>query len=173
MPGKWPWFERHFTFDFPPEKSPDIIERLRGTPVRVEELVRGLSSGILTRRDGEAWSIQENVGHLPDIEPLWIGRIDDMLGGAEVMREADLTNKTTHEADHNSHALSELFTGFRKVRGQLIDRLESLSIERAAKSSIHPRTKLRMRIIDLCLFTADHDDYHLARISELKRMFAG
>ena len=119
MPGKWPWFERHFTFDFPPEKFPDIIERLRGTPVRVEELVRGLSTDILTRRDGEAWSIQENVGHLPDIEPLWIGRIDDMLGGAEVMREADLTNKKTHEADHNSHALSELFTGFRKVRGQL------------------------------------------------------
>lgn len=173
MSGKWPWFERRFTFDFPPEKFPDIIERLRGTPVRVEELVRGLSTDILTRRDGQAWSIQENVGHLPDIEPLWLGRIDDMLGGAETMREADLTNTKTHEADHNSQALPDLSAAFRAFRGQLIARLESLSIEQAAKSSIHPRTKLRMRIIDLCLFTADHDDYHLARISELKRMFAG
>jgi uncharacterized damage-inducible protein DinB len=153
-------------------KVPDIIERLRGTPARVEELVRGLSANVRTRRDGEAWSIQENVGHLPDIEPLWLGRIDDMLKGDEVMREADLSNRKTHEADHNSRALSELFSVFREVRGQLIDRVEGLTIEQAAKSSIHPRTKLRMRIIDLCLFTADHDDYHLSRISELRRMFA-
>ena len=51
-------------------------------------------------------------------------------------------------------------------------RLESLSDEEFARSSIHPRTKIQMRIIDLCVFAADHDDYHLARISELKRSFA-
>lgn len=173
MPGNWPWFERHFTFDFPPEKFPDIIERLRGTPVRVEALVRGLPTDILTRSDGQVWSIQENVGHLPDIEPLWLGRIDDMLGGAEVMREADLTNRKTHEAGHNSRVLADLTAAFRAIRGRLVDRLEGLSIEQAAQASIHPRTRLRMRIINLCTFTAEHDDYYLSRISELKRMFAG
>ncbi len=96
-----------------------------------------------------------------------------MLNGDEVMREADLTNRKTHEAGHNSRALAELTAAFREIRGELIDRLEGLSIEQAAKSSIHPRTKLRMRIVDLCAFTAEHDDYHLSRISELKRMFAG
>jgi len=39
-------------------------------------------------------------------------------------------------------------------------------------TSLHPRTKILMRIVDLCVFTAEHDDYHLARVTELKRMFA-
>jgi len=34
MPANWPWIERHFTFDFPVTKHPDIVGRLRGTPPR-------------------------------------------------------------------------------------------------------------------------------------------
>jgi hypothetical protein len=127
MPGKWPWFERGFTFDFPAEKCPDIIERLRGTPARVEELIRNIPTDVLTRRDGEAWSIQENVGHLGDVEPLWAGRIDDILGGAEVMRPADLSNTRTHDANHNARPLSDVAAGFRSQRMDLISRLESLA----------------------------------------------
>ena len=172
MPGKWPWFERKFNFDFPTEKHPDIIERLRGTPARVEELTRGIPADILTRRDGDAWSIQENAGHLADVEPLWAARIGDILGGAEVMREADLTNAKTHNANHNARSLGEVTASFRTLRTDLIRRLDSLSDADFAKASIHPRTKLRMRVVDLCTFVADHDDYHLARITELHRKSA-
>jgi hypothetical protein len=28
-----------------------------------------------------------------------------------------------------------------------------------------------MRLVDACVFFADHDDYHLARIRELQRLF--
>jgi hypothetical protein len=37
----------------------------------------------------------------------------------------------------------------------------------------HPRLKVRIRVLDLVFFIAEHDDHHLARISELKRLFAG
>jgi hypothetical protein len=30
-----------------------------------------------------------------------------------------------------------------------------------------------IRVIDLAFFIAEHDDHHLARISELKRLFGG
>ena len=33
------WFERQFELDLPPESLPDVIERLRGTPIRLEERV--------------------------------------------------------------------------------------------------------------------------------------
>jgi hypothetical protein len=39
-------------------------------------------------------------------------------------------------------------------------------IERAAK---HPRLGKPMRLIDLVLFVAEHDEHHLARITQLKR----
>ena len=66
---RWPWVERKFNFDFPPEKFPDLLERVRGTPARVEDIVRGLPRDVLTRTDGPGWSIQQNIGHLTDLPP--------------------------------------------------------------------------------------------------------
>ena len=104
MPAAWPWFERKFDFSFPPEKSPDVLERLRGTPLRLEQCVLDLSPDDCVWRDGDTWSIQQNVGHIADLEPLWLGRVDDILAGMETMREADLTNKITHGAGHNDRS---------------------------------------------------------------------
>lgn len=171
MPAAWPWFDRKFDFSFPSEKYPDILERLRGTPLRLEERVRSLSPDICVRRDGDSWSIQENVGHIADLEPLWLGRIDDILAGRETMRAADLTNTRTHEAGHNNRSMIEILASVRDVRATLMDRLESLTVEQMASGALHPRLLVPMRLVDLCHFAAEQDDYHLARISELRMMF--
>ncbi len=171
MPAAWPWFERKFDFTFPPEKSPDILERLRGTPLRLEERAGGLSPDVRVRRDGDTWSIQENVGHIADVEPLWLGRIEDILAGTETMREADLTNTKTHQAGHNNRSMADVLTSVGDVRRVLMDRLDSLTVEQMASAALHPRLQVPMRLIDLCHFVAEHDDYHLARITELRRKF--
>jgi hypothetical protein len=54
-----PWTERTFNFDFPVELFPEMIERLRGTPARLADRVQSLTPEVLTKRDGERWSIQE------------------------------------------------------------------------------------------------------------------
>lgn len=169
MPGKAPWFERKFSFDFPVGEYPDLIERLRGTPARVEELVRGLAPGVLTRRDGETWSIQENVGHLTDLEVLMAGRIDDFLAGKAVLRAADLTNRRTHEAGHNRLEITAVLAEFRAARGATVAKLERLAESDFGRVGLHPRLNAPMRLVDSMYFQASHDDYHLARISELKR----
>src|SRR6185503_9305922 len=102
------WFERKFELGLPIDAFPEILERLRGTPARLEERVRGLSREVLTRRAGEAWSIQENVGHLVDLEPLWSARLDEFLRGGDHLQAADLQNRKTHEAGHNDADLSRL-----------------------------------------------------------------
>ena len=38
------------------------------------------------------------------------------------------------------------------------------------QTALHPRLKQPMRLMDLFLFVADHDDHHLAKISALIRM---
>ena len=40
--AKWRWIERKFNFGYPATKWPDLLERVRGTPARLEEIVRGL-----------------------------------------------------------------------------------------------------------------------------------
>ncbi len=37
-----PWLEPSFNFDFPAGLYPCLLERLRGTPARVEEMVYGI-----------------------------------------------------------------------------------------------------------------------------------
>ncbi len=162
------WFEREFPYEPPQELFPTLVERLRGAPVRVEEHCATTPPAILTIRDGEDWSFQEHIGHLWDLESLWLGRIEDFLAGEAVLRAADLTNAKTYEAEHNSRKLVELTDGFRQSRSELVDRLEKMSPEEAASTSLHPRLQQPMRVIDLCFFVAEHDDHHLAIMTRLR-----
>ena len=172
MPALWPWIERRFTFDFPVGKHRDIVERYRGAPPRLEERVRGLSKAALTWREPQGgWSIQENIGHLLDLEPLWEGRLDDFLAGAPVLRAADITNRATHAARHNERDIRELVAGFRAARERVAARLDGFGESDFARASVHPRLKTPMRLVDAVAFVCEHDDYHLARMSELARLF--
>lgn len=174
MSARIPWTQRKWTFVSPVDLYPDILERLRGTPARIEDLLAGMSAPILTQREREGtWSIQENIGHLIDLDDLHAGRIDDFLTEKDVLRAADMTNTRTHTAGHNARPFADIRTEFRKQRGHFLARLESLTPEDFARTSTHPRLKVAMRLVDMCHFTADHDDYHLARMRELRRLFAG
>ena len=163
------WFERSFSFDLPAWMYPHVLERLRGTPARVEDLVGGVPPQVLTHRQGKAWSIQETIGHLLDLEPLWAGRVEDILNGKPRLRDADLTNRKTHEANHNIRPIGDILSAFRQEREQLLRRLDRLDGKAAEQTGIHPRLEQPMRLLDLLFFVAEHDDHHLAQITHLKR----
>lgn len=164
-PGRW--FDRRFRFDLPLTLAPNVLERLRGTPARLRERLHGVSAPVLTRRDGDAWSAQEQVGHLLVLEPLWAGRIDDALSGAERLRDADLSNAATFDADFNSGELAPLLYAFTQARAALVAKLEALAPEAWGSFALHPRLEQPMRILDLMEFVAEHDDHHLVKISGL------
>src|ERR1700730_4216303 len=94
------WFERKFEFWFPVEVFPNLCARLRGTPARLEEELRGRSHEILTRKAQEKWSAQEHAGHLLDLEPLWLARVGDYVSASEQLTEEDLKNRKIDEANH-------------------------------------------------------------------------
>lgn len=171
MPPRLAWSERIFNFDFPVAMAAQLIERLRGTPARVEEIVRPLPPDLLRRRDGETWSIQENVGHLADLESLFTRRLDDYDKGAKTLRPADMTNRKTNQANHNARETGEILAGFRSLREQLVTRVEPLDARCLARSAMHLRLHFPMRVVDMMHFHAEHDDHHLARIRELIRLF--
>ncbi|MGD8307388.1 MAG: DinB family protein [Ignavibacteria bacterium] len=164
------WFERKFDFSNKQNIFPAIIERLEGTPIRLKEKISKISKMNLRARIDNQWSIQENIGHLTDLEPLWSGRLEDILDKKEEMRPADLTNKKTHQADHNNRDANDLLDEFYNIRISLVNRLKELTEENVFQSALHPRLKTPMRIMDLFLFVAEHDDHHLARITEINRL---
>lgn len=162
-----PWFERKFEFAFPVEQYPNLCVRLRGTPARLEELLNGVATKVLIRKPDGKWSAQEHAGHLLDLEPLWMARVEDFLGDGETLTVADLSNRKTHEANHNGRELGRILAGFREARMHLVDRIWKSQSFLFARTLLHPRLKQPMRLVDHLYFVAEHDDHHLARIWEL------
>ncbi len=166
------WFDYKFSFDLPLWMYPNVVERLRGTPARLAERLESLPHECLIRRDGERWSIQENVGHLLDLESLWLGRLDDFVAGLQTLRPADLQNRKTHESNHNGNSITEILAAFRAARLEMVNRLEALDEALIGRTALHPRLQTPMRVLDAIFFVAEHDDHHLARITELLRIFS-
>lgn len=166
------WIQRQFDVGLPPSALPDVIERIRGTPLRLEERVADLPRDALIHRPRGNWSIQEHVGHVLDLEPLWSGRLDDLDAGCEALRAADMSNRRTHEALHNDRDVGDLLREFRTTRATLVARAEALSDEDAARIAVHPRLKQPMNAVDLLFFVAEHDDHHLATISAIRHELA-
>src|SRR6185369_17796713 len=133
------WIERSFNFNFPVELYPQIIERLRGAPARVDEYFNAAPAGVLSRRDDGHWSIQENAAHLFDLDALTLNRIDQYVAGLPVLLPADVTNKATTAANYNEVSAATISKSFRERRKQIVDKLESLDAEIFARSAVHPR----------------------------------
>jgi uncharacterized damage-inducible protein DinB len=167
MSGVPMWFERKFEFSFPVEVYPNLCARVRGTPARLEEALRGRSHKILTRKPQEKWSAQEHAGHLLDLEALWLARVEDYVAASEQLTATDLRNRKTDEADHNARPLAQILAEFRAARERLLRRVEELDAALFSRALAHPRLKTPMRLVDHLYFVAEHDDHHLAQIWEL------
>jgi len=170
MVDRLEWIKRQFSFELPLGMYGNVVERVRGTPARLEDLTRGLSVEILTRRDGDNWSIQEQAGHLLDLERLGMDRLDDFEAGRDLLTAADMSNQKTHEANHNANSIEKILSTFRNERMTFVTRLDSYDEAFVTRTALHPRLNQKIRVIDLVFFIAEHDDHHLARISELKRV---
>jgi uncharacterized damage-inducible protein DinB len=166
---KTEWFNRKFPVIDDNGILPSIIERLSGTPARIEEMTSNLSPDLLVLKLDGKWSVKEQAGHLADLEPLWLGRLDDLINGATELTVADLTNQRTHAANHNETEIAVLLQNFRAQRQLLVNKLINLDDKQLLNTALHPRLKTPMRIIDLAYFVAEHDDHHLACIREILR----
>jgi uncharacterized damage-inducible protein DinB len=168
------WIDRMFTFDFPVDLFPNIVERLRGTPARLEDKLALVPEKSLTRRQENTWTIAENVGHLGMVELLWAARLDDFLAGRAGLAAADMEKSTrmNKEARFNDQPIEKLLADFRQKREHLVSRVEHLDREMFARTAHHPRLDMPIRLVDSLFFGAEHDDHHLARITDLIHTFA-
>ncbi len=164
------WVQRGFEFDFDAAMYPNVLARLAGTPARVDEIVRGVPrEGLIARIDGK-WSLQENVGHLINLEELLTTRLDEFLGGAEKLTAADMSNANTESAHYNERLIAPITADFRAVRTATMSRLDALGPAEFSRVALHPRLNKPMRLVDMLFFMAEHDDHHLARARELRAL---
>jgi len=161
------WFDRSFDLSFGAERYGAIYDQLAGAPARLRQAVVGVREELLVDKPGGKWSIKEQAGHLFIMEPLWRVRFQDILEQKPVLTVADLNNAATSEAGFNGFPIGELLERFVAARGEtmrLLDRIDALDMQR---TSLHPRLKQPMRVMDLAYFVAEHDDHHIEIVKEL------
>jgi hypothetical protein len=161
------WTERTFSFGIPPGWMPNVLERLRGTSVRLRDLTANLSEAQTSIRPEGKWSIKEHIGHLSDLEELHTGRLDDFITREKILRAADMSNAKTEGASHHEKSLQKLLNDFSIKRRHFIHRLSQLDEDTCQFASKHPRLKKMMKPVDIAYFTAEHDDHHLAGIRRI------
>ena len=161
------WFDRKFQFTLSNEDLPAILARLEQAPGIVKQLVKDIPNVKLTHQPDGKWSIKEQVGHLCVLESLWQGRITDFRDGMKELRAADLDNKATTEGQFNNWKITDLVKRFSNERNKTIQMLAGLGDEVKNQTSIHPRLKQPMRIIDHLYFVAEHDAHHMEKIREI------
>mgnify|MGYP000087110953 CR=1 FL=1 len=160
------WFDRKFPPIADNGLFPCILERLEGTPVRLRDKISRIQSNLTLSVNGK-WSIQKEVGHLIDLEPLWRERALQIIGDQSNLAVADLTNRKTHETDYDGMDITQLLAEFTNLRNELMAVLRSVKDEDLEKAAIHPRLGTPMKLIDLAYFVAEHDDHHLAQVTML------
>jgi uncharacterized damage-inducible protein DinB len=164
------WTDRQFGFDVPVELYPEIIERMRGTPDRLAERTLKLSSAVRTTRSANGWSIQEHAGHIADLDrSIFLTRLLIYVNDGPELSPADMTNAATTAANHNARDIVDVLDSARNARGEFVAQLEALDASIFARTRTHPRLGTPMRLVDMIQFMAEHDDYHLATITELAR----
>ena len=161
------WTDRRFIFGIQAGVFPCILERLRGTPARLDELAGRFSALLRTSRLGHRWTIQQHIGHLLDLEELSFIRLDNFLTGSEVLSAADMANRKTEDARHNEKAIGLILAAFSRERHSLVGQLATLDEQTIIQTSLHPRLRIPMSIVDWSYFMAEHDDHHIARITAL------
>ncbi len=167
------WFDRKFEFDHLKGTYPSIYERLSGLLIRLEHKLESIPVEHLHIQPDGKWSIKEHIGHLIDLEKLWSARMKDFVDGAKVLSPADLENRKTHEANHNKVSLEDLIDRLGAERELFLSYCKELASVAELKTSLHPRLMQPMRVIDLAYFVAEHDDHHLAAITEINTNLLG
>ena len=165
---RMPWLNRKFYFEIPPGWMPNVLERLHGTGLRIQQITNGISDSHATFQPNDKWSIKQHIGHLTDLETLHTGRVSDFIFREPILRPADLSNEKTNLAAHNKRSIDELVNDFLTARKNLIWHLEKLDEDTQQFASLHPRLKTQMRPVDMAYFTAEHDDHHLASMRYIR-----
>ncbi|MFK7757980.1 MAG: DinB family protein [Flavobacteriales bacterium] len=145
----------------------NILSRIEDTEIRLLHHVKNLSDEQLSRKTKDQWSIKEHIGHLIDLEELWLDRFDQFEKQLPELIAADMSNQKTKDSNHNEQGIDELINNFKNFRQILLDKVLQFGEQTQNHQAFHPRIKEMMRPVDLLFFLAEHDNHHLTTIKAL------
>jgi uncharacterized damage-inducible protein DinB len=161
------WINHNFNLGIAVGWSKNIMSRLGNTEILLKHYVKNLTNGQLGQRTNDHWSIKEHIGHLTDLECLWLNRFEQFEQGLTELVAADMANQKTEKSNHNVLDIEVLLENFTINRQILLDKVKLFSEKTQNHMAFHPRIKTMMKPVDLLFFIAEHDNHHITSIIEI------
>lgn len=149
----------------------DNVQRLVEFPQQLSRITDGLTDAQLRFKPANEWSVIENIGHLIDIDELYVGRVDRILAEErpEFPRfEPDPLVATKGYQQMDGHALLQQFIATRQATIDGLSTIEPDELDRAGMHAVYGEMTLR-RLVD---HLANHDQKHLVQIQETLATYA-
>jgi uncharacterized damage-inducible protein DinB len=147
------------------------IAKLCAFPAHLQTVVASLTDAQLQFKPANEWSVIENIGHLIDIDELYVGRVDRILAEErpEFPRfEPDPLVATKGYQQMDAHALLQQFIATRQATIDGLSTIEPDELDRAGMHAVYGEMTLR-RLVD---HLANHDQKHLVQIHETLAAYA-
>ena len=151
----------NFYYPSIPESFGAIVQHLKETPDKLEEVIANMPADVLVFKPEGKWSIQEHIGHLLCIESLWIARLDDLVLGHESVRPWNGTNADTDAARFNEQNIKAILRDFKNIRDMHATMLQGLTDKAEILVSRHPDNGKTLRLLDHVWMMLQHDREHL------------
>ena len=150
-------------------EPPAALERLRQTPLVVENLIEGLSDEAMnqTPPDG-GWAIRNALSHLRDAQGVFDVRVDLFLKEAHPILEAKAVFAWAKNEAERPPSAREIFETYRVSRAETLRKLESLPLSDWWHTGEHEEfgtVTLRQQVS----YFAAHESTHLSQINALAR----
>jgi hypothetical protein len=152
----------------------EALTRLSATPLRVAELIDGLSEEQLSWKPSpELFSLRESVWHLRDIDVEGYERRIHLILHEDSPKLPDVNGgKLAREQNYNAQPIDPALTELAIVRASSVERLSDCAdadLERTAEMEGVGVVTLR-RLLEMWM---RHDAEHLADMAELRRVVVG
>lgn len=143
----------------------DNVQRLVEFPQQLAQVVQALTDAQLRFKPVNEWSVIENIGHLIDIDELYVGRVDRILAEErpEFPRfEPDPIVASKGYQQMHGHDVLQQFMTTRQATIDGLSTIEPDELDRAGMHAVYGEMTLRRLVEQL----VNHDQKHLVQIHE-------
>ena len=140
-------------------------ELMAAFPARLQALIQGVSREALYHRPGpQEWSIVEVIGHLEDVDALFMGRVHAILTTDQPAFIVYEPTEPVRRRDFQGQPFEAIQAIFEARRAVFVELLRSLTPEQQARTGTHPMHGV-MSATRSVASVPTHDNTHYQQIA--------
>ena len=146
-----------------------LVCRLKTQHLAVAELVKNIDDQRLNQHpEPGKWSIKDNIAHLVSYQPVFIGRVHQMLKGDTPAFNAYRADNEPDFNEAQAWPLTDLLNKLNGNRRQILELITNLSDGQLSLKGTHPKYGT-MTITEWTEFFLLHEAHHLFTIFRLAK----